>query len=60
MEDGPVPGPAWNPDSRQGRTEAVRPQHREGSLPLMGVLEAPERVEKDVQLLDFWLKGLGR
>ena len=36
MEDGPIPGPAWNLGSRRLRTEAVRPQHREGSLPLMG------------------------
>ena len=60
MEDGPIPGPAWNPGCRRGRTEAVRPQHREGSLPLMGVLEVPERVEQDEQFVDLWLRGPGR
>ena len=60
MEDGPIPGPAWNLGSRRGRTEAVRPQQRELSLPLMEVLEVPERVEQDEQFVDLWLRGLGR
>lgn len=60
MEDGPIPGSAWNPGSRWGTTEAVRPQHRVGSLPLMGVLEVPERVEQDAQFVDLWLRGFRR
>ena len=41
----------------RGRTEAVRPQRREGSLPLMGILEAPVRGEQGEGFLDLWLRA---
>ena len=43
----------------RGRTEVVRPQRREGSLPLMGILEALVRGEQGEGFLDLW-QGLGR
>ena len=44
----------------RGRNQAVRPEHREESLPLMGVLDVPERVEQDEQFVDLWLRGFRR
>lgn len=36
-------------------TEVIRPYYREGSLSLMGILEAPEWEE---HFLDLWLRDL--
>ena len=58
MEDGISPGPAWCPGFMRGRNQAVRPEHREESLPLMGVLEAAEWGEQGEQFLDLWLRDL--
>ena len=42
----------------RGRNEAVRPERGEGSLPLMGVLEAAESGEEGEQFLDLWPRDL--